>query len=85
MEDGALVAKALLTSAQGAEVLSGLGHDVRPELWNHKTPTSVWFSADKNPQENQQPNRPSLTEKVQTLEDFVLIVQQCLDVGETST
>lgn len=32
VEDGALVAIALLTGAQGAEVLSSPGHNVRPEL-----------------------------------------------------
>lgn len=37
VEARALVAEALLTSAQGAEVLSSLGHNVRPELWKHKT------------------------------------------------
>lgn len=37
VEAGALVAEALLTSAQGTEVLSSLGHNVRPELWKHKS------------------------------------------------
>lgn len=75
VEDGALVAKALLTSAQGAEVLSSLGHNVGPELWKHKTVCQFAL--------------PSATcERTQTTateEDFVLFVQLCLDVGEPST
>lgn len=35
VETGALVAEALLASAQGAEVLSRLGRDVGPQLWKH--------------------------------------------------